>query len=690
MVDINKVTRLDITDGVAVLEIDSPPVNALGHAVRQGVFDGMARALADPAAKAIVIACAGRTFIAGADITEFTRPLEHPDLAELFARIEGADKPVVAAIHGTALGGGMELALSCNYRIAVPSAKIGLPEVHLGLMPGAGGTQRVPRLAGVAFALDFMVSGKPVSATTGLKAGLIDVLAQEDSLRADAIAYARRLVDEGAPLRKVRDLQVKESLEQTRQIIADFAAKNGKSFKGFKSPAQILKAVEAAVTLPFDKGLEHEWVLFTELLTSPESAAQRHIFFAERAAGKLPAATDAKPQPVKSVAVVGAGTMGSGIATAFLNAGLPVTLIDLNAEALGRAAKGIAATIKGLAEKGRITDEKAQAQIAALKTSPEIGATKDADLIVEAVFERMDLKKQVFAQIDAAAKPDAILASNTSFLDLNEIASATRRPQQVVGLHFFAPANVMRLLEVVRGAQTSDAVVATAMAAGKALGKIAVLSGVGHGFIANRVMERMLESASRLILQGPMPWDVDRAMADFGFPMGPFAMLDLVGLDVIGWDREHSAGRTVQEVLCEAGRWGQKKGAGYYDYDDRRRPSPSAFTEKAIRDFRDRFKLPQRGFTDAEIVEQLLYPVVNEAARVLEEGIAQRASDIDIALVAGYGWPVYRGGPMFWGDQEGLAKIVQRLEEWRGQGAKIKISALLQKRAAGGGQLAGA
>lgn len=689
MVEINKVTRLEIADGVAVLEVDSPPVNALGHTVRQGLYQGLEQALGDSRVNAVVIACAGRTFIAGADITEFTKPLEQPDLNALFARIESADRPVVAAIHGTALGGGLELALSCNYRIAAPSAKIGLPEVHLGLLPGAGGTQRLPRLAGVAAALDLIVTGKPIGAARARAAGLIDELAEEGRLREDAIAYAARLAAEGAPLRRVRDLKVDATPEQAKAAIEAFAKKNERAFRGFKAPGQILKAIEAATTMPFDEGLKYEQKLFVELLMSPESAAQRHIFFAERAAGKLPVAADVKPLPVKSVAVVGAGTMGSGIATAFLNAGLPVTLIDLSPDALERAGMGIAATIRALAEKGRIKPEQAEAQVAALTTASDIGAARDADLVVEAVFERLDLKEQVFAQIDKAAKPGAILASNTSFLDLNAIAAATSRPEQVVGLHFFAPANIMRLLEVVRGEKTSDTAIATAMAVGKALGKIAILSGVCHGFIANRVMERMLEAASRLILEGPTPWDVDRAMTGFGFPMGPFAMLDLVGLDVIGWDREHSAGRNVQEVLCEAGRWGQKKGAGYYDYDGDRKPSPSRFTEDVVSDFRVKWKVPQKSFTEAEIVEALLYPVVNEGAKVLEEGIALRASDIDIALVAGYGWPIYRGGPMFWGDQAGLTKIVARLKERQGAGEKLTISPRLEKLAAEGGRLTG-
>ncbi|CAN7310328.1 3-hydroxyacyl-CoA dehydrogenase NAD-binding domain-containing protein [Phenylobacterium sp. LjRoot225] len=690
MTQINEVTQLHTVDGVAVLAIDSPPVNALGAAVRRGLQDGLRAALADAAVRAVVIACAGRTFCAGADISEFDKPLAPPHLVELFASIDAAEKPVVAAIHGTALGGGLELALACHYRIAAVTAQLGLPEVALGLLPGGGGTQRAPRLVGVADALEIMVLGQPMSALIAQAKGLVDVLATEADLREDAVRYARRLADTDAPLRRTRDLATDLSGLEAASVVAEFTARNARLFKGFKAPLNIVKAVEAAAGLPFDQGIAREAELFDELMASRESAAQRHLFFAERAAAKIPGlAREAQALPVKSVAVIGAGTMGSGIATTFLNAGLPVTLVDRSPEALERAGAAISSTLRAAAAKGRITSEVGEAQLARLTTSAELSAVADADLVVEAVFEQLELKKAVFADLDHAAKPGAILASNTSFLDLNAIAAATSRPQDVVGLHFFAPANVMRLLEVVRGEQTSDAVLATAMGLGRRLKKVAVLSGVCDGFIANRLMARRGEAADRLILRGPMPRYVDKALTGFGFPMGVFAMLDLVGLDVVGWDRETSAGRTVQEVLCERGRWGQKQNGGYYDYDDQRRPSPSPVADEIIREFRTRQGVQPRCYADDEIIAELLYPVVNEGAKLLEEGVALRASDIDMALVAGYAWPTFTGGPMFWGDTVGLPKILAHLKAKQASGDAIAISPLLERLATTGGAFTG-
>lgn len=689
MQQINEVVRLLPADGVAVLEIDSAPVNALSLAVRRGVLAGVERALADDFVKAIVIACAGRTFCAGADIAEFSGPLQDPWLPDVLDVVEAAHKPVVAAIHGTALGGGLELALSCHARVAAHSAKVGLPEVALGLLPGAGGTQRGPRLMGVAAAVELMALGTPLKAAAAKAKGLVDVLVSDEDLRAEAIRHAAALAASGAPLRRTSQLSTDLSAEEACGVVAEFKAKNPRLFRGFKAPGNIVKAIEASAALPFAAGMAREKELFDELFASREAAAQIHLFFAERACAKIPGlAKDARPLPVRSVAVVGAGTMGSGIATAFLNAGFPVTLIDLKPEALERAAGSIARTIRAAAEKGRITAQAAEAQIAALRTSSELAGASEADLVVEAVFEQLELKKSVFGQLDAIAKPGAILASNTSFLDLNAVAAATGRPQDVVGLHFFAPANVMRLLEVVRGEKTSDAVLATAMDLGRKLGKVAVLSGVCDGFIANRVMARRVEAADRLILEGPMPRDVDRTLTDFGFPMGTFAMMDLVGLDVIGWDRENSAGRTVQEVLCEMGRWGQKRNGGYYDYDAQRRQQPSPVADKAIEDFRARSGVVQRSYSDAELIAELLYPVVNEGAKLIEEGMALRASDIDMALVAGYAWPVWTGGPMFWGDTVGLDKIVAHLKAKQAAGQAVTVSPLLERLAETGGSLA--
>lgn len=685
MTQTSEISSYVVKDGVAVLAIDAPPVNALGYDVRCALDAGIARAADDAAAQALIIRCDGRTFFAGADIGEFGKELKRPDLNDIFARIEASAKPVVAAIHGTALGGGFELALACHYRIAAASAKVGLPEVSLGLLPGAGGTQRTPRIAGVAAALELIVGGKPIGAKSAADLGMIDRLSDGD-LGDDAIAYARELLTSGAPLRRIRDMAPDLDASAAAPVIAAYVKANARSFRGFKAPGQIVKAIEAAIALPFDAGLKREWELFEELMASSESGAQRHIFFAERAAAKVPGlARDAKPLDIASVAVIGAGTMGSGIATAFLNIGLPVTLIDRDQAAVDRGAAGITKTIAALVAKGRIGAEDGARRTAALSVSTDLArAVAGVDLVIEAVYEDIDLKRQIFFQIDAAARPGTVLASNTSFLDLDVIASATRRPAWVIGLHFFAPANIMRLLEVVRGAETSDVVIATGMALGRRLGKVAVLSGVCDGFIANRVMAQRMSSAEALILEGPLPRDIDRVVNAYGFPMGPFQMIDLVGLDVIGWDRKTSAGRTVQEVLCEMERWGQKKNGGYYDYDEARRPTPSPIAEQVILDFAARTGVPRRAFTDAEILERLLYPVVNEGAKVLEEGIALRASDIDVALITGYGWPVWTGGPMFWADTIGLPAIVAALDATIGAEA---VSPLLRKLAAQGGRL---
>lgn len=679
----NSISSLERRGAVGILAIDSPPVNALGHAVRAALRDGLNALIADEAVKAVIVRCDGRTFFAGADISEFGKPFLEPDLNTVFDIIEASPKPVVAAIHGTALGGGFELALACHYRVAAASARVGLPEVSLGLLPGAGGTQRAPRLAGVAAALDLIVTGRPVKAAAALDLKLIDAVVSDAGLADEAVAFAQALIADAAPLRRVRDMETDLKGDDARAAIAAYQQKNARLFRGPVAPGNIAKAVEAAATLPFEAGLKREYELFEELMNGRQSAAQRHIFFAERAAGKVVGLPrDVQPVAIRSVAVVGAGTMGTGIATAFLSGGYGVTLIDLNAEAVARAEKRIHKTVDDLVAKGRLADAAATAQKGRLSVASSLDAVADADLIVEAVYENLDLKKDVFRQLDGLAKADAVLASNTSFLDLDAIAAATGRPQRVIGLHFFAPANIMRLLEVVRGAATAPEIVATGMALGRALGKVAVLSGVCDGFIANRAMAPRVAAAERLILEGPMPWDVDRVMTAYGFPMGVFSMLDLVGLDVIGWDRETSAGRTVQEVLCERGHWGQKTGQGYYLYDENRRATPSPEAEEVIR----RFAAPTASPLDDEaLLERLLYPVVNEGAKIVEEGIAQRASDVDAALVTGYGWPVWTGGPMFWADTVGLDKVIAGLERTLGPEA---VSPLLRRTAERGEALA--
>ena len=679
---INSAVKLARDGDVALLLIDSPPVNALGHAVREGIALGLARALVG-APIAIVIACGGRTFCAGADIAEFDKPFVPPSLPEVFVGIEAASVPVVAAIHGTALGGGFELALACHYRVALASAQVGLPEVNLGLLPGAGGTQRVPRLAGIEFALELIGGGRPISATKARETGLVDAVFESGDLIRQAVDFARDAASQGK-LPRIRDLPVAMNADEAQAAADRYRERNARMFKGFKAPANILKAIVAAAALPFDQGLEREGELFEELLHSDEAAAQMYAFFSERATTRVPGIDrNVAIQRVASSAVIGAGTMGTGIAIALLNADLPVVLVDLNREALDKAQARIAGTIRAMAEKGRIRADKAEAQVAALSTSTEMAAVGEVDLVIEAVFEKMELKQAIFRQLDQAAKPGAILATNTSYLNIDEIAAVTARPESVVGLHFFAPANLMRLLEIVRGKQTGDSTLATAIDLGKRLGKLGVVSGVCDGFIANRLMAQRGAAADRLILEGATPADADRAMRDYGFPMGHFQMLDLVGLEVVGWDRENSAGRTVQEILCEGGNLGQKSGSGYYDYATSP-PQPAASALNAIATIRTRHGIATRQFSDQELVFELLDPVVNEGAKLVEEGIVYRASDIDMALIAGYGWPVHKGGPMFWGDTVGLAAICERLKTRQARGEAIVISPLLESHAAHG------
>jgi len=665
----------EVIGQVGILTIDSPPVNALGHAVRVALHEGLAELLADERVKGIVLTCAGRTFFAGADITELGKPFKEPNLDVVFEQLENREKPVVAAIFGTALGGGFEVALACHRRIAVPSAKVGLPEVLLGVLPGAGGTQRLPRLVGVEAALDIITTGKPVGAKKAHDLGLVDKLAEEGKLLEQAIAYCEELIVENAaaPLWRVRDLQDKVELSRGKpEIYAEFLKKNARAFRGFKAPFNIVKTIEAAAELPFDEGMKREWELFEELVSSTESAAQRYFFFAERSTAKVPGiGKDVEKLPIKSVGVLGAGTMGGGITMNFLNAGIPVTLVETNQAALDRGVGVIRKNYENTAAKGRMTSEQVEQRMALITPSLSKVDLGDADLIIEAVFEELGLKKEIFGELDKIAKKGAILASNTSFLDLDAIAAATRRPEDVVGLHFFSPANVMRLLEVVRGAKTRPEVVATAMNLGKIIGKVPVLSGVCHGFIANRVMAERGFAADQLVLEGPTPQQIDKALYDYGFAMGPFAMIDLVGLDVIG---RGSNERTLYSDLVALDRLGQKKNGGFYDYDEKRNATPSPVAAKVIADLAAFKGVTAKGETsDEEIVAALLYPVVNEAAKVLEEGIALRASDIDVACILGYNWPVYTGGPMFWADTVGLTKIVDGLKAMGIEPAKLLL-----------------
>ena len=673
-----------VEDAVGILTIYSPPVNALGLAVRKGLSDGIAALNADPAVQAIVLICGGRTFFAGADIAEFGKPFLVPTLIDVLAELEASAKPVVAAIHGTALGGGLETALVCGYRIAVPSAKVGLPEVKLGLLPGAGGTQRLPRLVGPAVALDMMVSGSPIGAARAVELGIVDCLAGEGRLREDATAFARSIV--GQPVVLVRDRQDRvDPYRGKPELFAEFRKKNARAFRGFKAPENIVRAIEAAVALPFDQGIARERALFEELESSIESQAQRYAFFAERNTSKIPDVPPAtRTLEVNTVGVVGAGTMGGGIAMNFLNAGIPVTLVEMSQEALDRGLGVIRRNYENSAKRGRLTEAQVDQRLALIRPTLDLTALAEVDLVIEAVFEEMAVKKEIFARLDGIAKPGAILASNTSFLDLDEIAAATSRPEWVIGMHFFSPANVMRLLEVVRGRMTSNEVIATAMKLAKRIDKVPVLSRVCWGFIANRIMVQRDRQADVLVLEGPTPQEIDRAIYDYGFAMGPFQMIDLVGLDVINREVKE---RTVAGDLVKLDRRGQKKNGGYYDYDDNRKATPSPVAAEIIAEFA-RFKgVESKGSqTPDEIVCRLLYPVVNEGAKLLEEGIALRASDIDMAAILGYNWPVYTGGPMFWADMVGLSQIVAKLKWYEAQfGERFKPAALLEKLAAEGG-----
>ncbi|WP_193174617.1 3-hydroxyacyl-CoA dehydrogenase NAD-binding domain-containing protein [Oricola nitratireducens] len=676
-------------DSIAVVTTDSPPVNALSVHVRNGLKSAIEDADRDDSVEAVVVICNGRTFFAGADITELGKPPLSPDLPEVLAAIEKSAKPVIAAIHGTALGGGLELALACHYRIAVPSARVGLPEVKLGLLPGASGTQRLPRLIDPGEALDLMISGDPVDAEKALRTGMIDTLAEGQSLEADAVAFAKRIVGDAKPLRRIRDMPAKTPDALTPAEFAEaYRERNARKLRNFRAPDEIIRCVEAAMTLPFDEGLAIERKLFRELLDDPQSAAMRYAFFAERKAAKVPG-VEGKPDisRIRSIGIVGAGTMGTGIGMAFVNAGYPVTIVETQQAALDRGLANIRRTYERSAQRGSLTPEEAERRTALFFGRLELEALSDCDLIVEAAFEEMSVKTEVFFALDRIAKPSAILATNTSYLDIDRIAATTSRPQSVLGMHFFSPANIMRLVEIVRGEKTDLEIVGTAMALARAIGKVGVVVGVCHGFVGNRMLEKRQDEADRLILEGATPWAVDRVLYDFGLPMGPFAMADLAGLD-LGWTREASTGETVRDRLCESERRGQKTGAGYYDYGENRKSDPSPLVEEIIRDVAKARGIARREISDEEILDRLLLPMINEGANILEEGKALRASDIDVIWINGYGWPAYRGGPMFHAEQVGLDKVVERLRALEAaHGGRFRPAALLQRLAAEGSSL---
>ena len=673
----------EVKGSTAVITMNNPPVNGLGLATRSGIFDGLKKAMADKSVKSVVITGGGKAFSGGADIKEFNSPksFAEPSLHTVIAAIEDADKPVIAAVHSVAMGGGLELALACHYRVASPGAQIALPEVKLGILPGAGGTQRFPRVVGVETALNMIVSGTPALSEKLAGTKLFDQMIEGD-LMTGAIAFAGKVAD-ARPLPKVRDIKIDYP---NHEAFFQFARNTvGAMAKNFPAPKKCVDCVAASVSMKFEDGLKYEREAFVALVQTTESKALRHFFFGERAASKISdIAEDTPKRSIKSAAIIGAGTMGGGIAMNFANAGIPVTLIEVKQDALDRGLSVIRKNYERTASRGGITAADVEKRMGLISGSLDMNALAPVDMVIEAVFERMDIKKDIFTRLDAICKPGAILATNTSALNIDEIASVTRRPEAVIGLHFFSPANVMKLLEVVRADHTSKPVIATSMKLAKKIGKIAALVGVCPGFVGNRILGQRQREAQKLMFEGAMPWDIDRVLYDFGFPMGPFAMSDLAGLD-IGWVKENSKGETIRDVLCELDRRGQKTGAGYYDYDENRVAHPSPVTEQIIKDFVAKSGVNPRTITDEEILERCLYPMVNEGAKILEEGKAIRASDIDVIWQNGYGWPVYRGGPMFWGDQVGLAKILAKMKEFQAQmGDVYKPAALLETMVAEG------
>ena len=681
MTSINDVTTIEKDGNISIITLNSPPVNALSAPVREGLHKGITEARNDGESEAIIIICEGRTFIAGADISEFGQEPKGPSLFEVQEFIEDSNKPVIAAIHGTALGGGLEVALTCHYRIAVPSAKCGLPEVNLGLLPGAGGTQRLPRVVGVEKALPMVTSGQHVPAKQCLEMGLVDEIANEDGLREDSINFAKKIVSENRPLVKISEMNDKvEAARGNENIFTDFRASIARRARGFLAPEYNIQCIEAAVNNSFDEGIKIERKLFMELVTGTQSAAQRYAFFAQRQVAKIPdIEPDTEIKPFSSIGVIGAGTMGGGISMNFANVGIPVTIIEQSQENLDKGLGIIRKNYENTANKKRITFEDVEKRTDLIKGSTDINDLSNCDLIIEAVFENMDLKKDIFKTLDNIAKKGAILATNTSALDVNEIAAQTSRPEDVIGLHFFSPANVMRLLEIVRGEKTSKSVVATSMKMAKSIGKVAAVVGVCPGFVGNRILAQRQREANKLILEGAMPWEVDDALFDFGFPMGPFAMSDLAGLD-IGWDEDLSTGDTLRDKLCEAGRLGQKTGKGFYIYDEKRNKSPDTEVEKLIIEFSEKHQIKRREISKEEILERCLYPMINEGFKILEEGMAIRASDIDIVWINGYGWPMYEGGPMFYGQLIGYDKVLKWHKEMEEKfGSDFSPSPYLEK-----------
>jgi 3-hydroxyacyl-CoA dehydrogenase len=678
------VAHYSIRDAVAVITLDNPPVNGLGNAVRAGILEHLRKAEADPAVKAVVITGSAKAFSGGADIREFNAPRLKPDLPDVNDQQDSMSKPVVAAIGGFALGGGLELALACHYRVALPKSLLGLPEVKLGILPGSGGTQRLPRAIPMADAVKMMTTGNPIPAEKAKELGLVDEIVQGDLLQ-EAAKFALKKV--GQPLPVVRHMKPKLDgdpnvfFAQVREHVA-------KDSKGYPAPLLIVECAEAAATRPFDEGRKVERANFNKLVEGPESKALRHMFFAERQTTKIPdVPEDTQVREIASAAVIGAGTMGGGIAMNFANAGIPVTVVDTTQEALDRGLNTIKKNYSATVAKGRLTQSDMDKRMGLIHGSTNLGNVADADIVIEAVFERMDVKQELFGKLDGIVKPGAILATNTSTLDVDQIAAATRRAPDVVGTHFFSPANVMRLLEVVRGKRTAKDVLATTMKLGKRLKKVPVVSGVCDGFIGNRMLEKYGQQSLFLLDEGASPQQVDRALQNFGMAMGPFTMYDMAGND-IGWEirkrryqeRPDFVYSRLADRVCELGRFGQKTGKGFYKYESgNRKPIPDPEVDSLIEKYRGEIGLKPRAISDEEIVERCIYALVNEGAHILDEGIALRASDIDMVYLTGYGFPPFRGGPMFYADTVGLDKVLAAIERFQNgyQGSQWKPAPLL-------------
>ena len=655
---------------IGLIIVNNPPVNALSQAVRSGIKTGVEKGIADKDVAVMVILCEGRTFMAGADIREFGKPPQQPFLPEVVTFIEDSPKPMIAAIHGTALGGGLEVALGCHFRIAAPTAKVGLPEVKLGILPGAGGTQRLPRLVGPQAALDMIVSGNPIAAQKAQAIGIIDEIADGD-LKAAALTFARKVISEKRPIKKISSLTAKVD---NPAMLEEYARSIAKKQRGFLAPFHCIKAVQAAVELPFAEGMKRERELFVELEASSQSKAQRHAFFAEREVVRIPGLPDDQPtREIKSAGILGAGTMGGGIAMCFVNAGIPVVLLEVKQEFLDKGLSIIRKNYANTVAKGSLKQDVMDKRLSLIKPTLSYDDLKDVDLVIEAVFEDMAVKKDVFAKLDAVCKPGAILASNTSYLNIDEIATSTKRPQDVMGMHFFSPANVMKLLENVRGAKTSPEVYATAMKIGKKISKVPVLVGVCDGFVGNRMLAKRTRECGFMLEEGALPQQIDKVIYNFGFPMGQFAMGDMAGLD-IGWRNRKAnfnklspreKANNILDKICELGRYGQKTGAGFYKYDDKRNATPDPVIEELIIKHSQEVGITRRIITDQEIIERAVYSMINEGAKILEEGIAARPLDIDIVWIYGYGFPVYLGGPMFYADQVGLKKIYEAILKYK-------------------------